>query len=105
MTSIKVSAEIVSIDFMVPWSFKTSDQHDNCAICRKNLMEPSHEDIKKNKEIHAVSTGQCGHSFHAECVDQWVKTGQIICPIDKTPWNKILDGNTKYAQIGKSLKH
>ena len=33
-----------------------------------------------------VVTGLCGHSFHYDCIDPWIKTNKF-CPICSSIWN------------------
>ena len=33
----------------------------------------------------ATATGVCGHTFHAHCMDRWVKTKRV-CPLDQQAW-------------------
>ena len=59
-----------------------------CKICRCSLNEPSYEQKIKNSKILLPiekSIGKCGHIFHTECINEWIKTKQI-CPIDFCPW-------------------
>ena len=33
-----------------------------------------------------IATGQCNHRFHLDCIKQWCRKGQNLCPICGSPW-------------------
>mmetsp|Transcript_49221 Transcript_49221/g.105227 ORF Transcript_49221/g.105227 Transcript_49221/m.105227 type:complete len:116 (-) Transcript_49221:47-394(-) len=63
---------------------------DNCAICRNHLMEPSIEfQANPNSDTnHAglqIAFGTCGHCFHLDCIQRWLKT-RSVCPLCNQEW-------------------
>jgi hypothetical protein len=75
--------EIKDFKILSGWGFNLPTNTE-CTICRCNLNENSlyHQD----KGIDStVVIGNCGHSFHHECIDPWVKKNKH-CPICSTVW-------------------
>jgi len=80
-----------------------------CAFCKRNLYEYSYNIITDNKSIlndNKVIIGKCGHMFHKDCMDSWLKHGNTICPIDKVTWEeyRIADNYTALPIVNKK-KH
>ena len=70
-----------------------------CVICRRNLCEPSYETITDNKKIFRetdITIGKCGHLFHSDCIDEWLKKCDK-CPIDNVKWcfHREIDSTTR----------
>eukprot|EP00941_MAST-03F_sp_MAST-3F-sp1_P000205 g205.t1 len=73
---------------------------DTCAICRNKLTEPSIEyqanPTAANESGLSIAWGLCGHVFHLDCIQRWLKT-RNTCPICSKEWEfskieRILDG-------------
>lgn len=67
-----------------------------CAICKRCVLEASYEIITDNSKINTdiqITTGKCGHMFHSECINSWLKTCNI-CPIDKVKWQTFRNVDT-----------
>jgi len=76
------------------WKYNfPQNTEDQCQICRRNIMAPSHEDIKNNKLTSRITLGKCGHAFHSDCIATYAKKN-VSCPIDFTHWTilKNIDG-------------
>jgi hypothetical protein len=59
-------------------------KNTDCTICRENLNSPS---LYTNCLEPMIKTGTCGHSFHSECIEQWVvKYKNKKCPICFADW-------------------
>ena len=79
-----------------------------CVICRRNLCEPSYETIKDNKKIFRetdIAIGKCGHLFHSDCIDEWLKKCDK-CPIDNVKWcyHREIDSTTRLVIDNKDNK-
>lgn len=71
----------------------------DCAICKRSILDSSYEAITNLEYVGLqtqVTIGKCGHMFHTECINNWIKTNNI-CPIDKIGWQtfRIADTQTK----------
>ena len=54
-------------------------KNDDCTICRQSLNDDSIYSKEQNK-CSTITTGNCGHSFHTECIEPWLKQYNK-CPI------------------------
>ena len=75
---------IKKINILSMWSYNLPNNTD-CTICRTNLNCNSIYSQEKGIDSFVV-TGICGHSFHYDCIDPWIKTNKF-CPICSTTWN------------------
>lgn len=74
---------INKMDCVTSWSYMLPMNKD-CTICRENLNKDSLQFQEKGL-TSCVITGYCGHSFHNECIDPWIKTNKK-CPICAIQW-------------------
>lgn len=102
--------EVLKLDIIGTYYYKpdieisTYDNDNNtyckeCVICKKSLFEPSYEMVSDNANIlndTEIIIGKCGHIFHGDCLDKWLKNNET-CPIDKVKWclHRIADTTTK----------
>ncbi|RWV77851.1 hypothetical protein GW17_00061267 [Ensete ventricosum] len=66
-------------------------QDPTCVICLGEL-EATH----KVREL-----GNCGHSFHLECMDRWVDVGQTTCPLCRA---RLLPSVAKHGMWSRLLR-
>jgi RING-H2 zinc finger protein RHA1 len=72
-----IKEQLPAMEFMsISHKFKdrkkcqSEDKHI-CIVCLENL-EPT-------SQIRVL--GNCDHTFHQACIDQWIDAGQVICPL------------------------
>jgi hypothetical protein len=55
----------------------SKDPKYKCSLCRLDIMNSINNNITK---------GVCGHLFHTHCINQYLKSGKLSCPVDFTAW-------------------
>ena len=66
------------------WGWDTINEC--CPICRNSINEESIiMEGNLNKSSHIV-IGMCGHAFHYECINKWIKTSSNVCPLCNETW-------------------
>lgn len=80
--------KINKISLLSSWCYNLPNNTD-CTICRTNLNCNSIYAEEKGVESYVV-TGMCGHSFHSECIENWLKPlnnfSNNHCPICSVKW-------------------
>jgi hypothetical protein len=74
---------INNIKIINTWAYNLKF-NDTCIICRCNLNSNSVYTLDKDIESSVV-IGKCGHAYHYECIDPWIKTNKN-CPICHEKW-------------------
>jgi hypothetical protein len=100
----KVPMEILSLNLQMVHNLKhTHVTNGICTICKRDLMAPTLENMNNGITVSKVALGKCGHAFHSECIDKYIRTS-VSCPIDMTPWNleRILDQDIQFKKIIQS---
>ena len=69
---------INDIKLINSWAYNLSTNVD-CTICRCNLNINSIYNLEKGLDSK-IKKGICGHTFHEECIDMWIKNNKY-CPI------------------------
>jgi hypothetical protein len=119
-SSCEITMEIESIeingnyyyapDFEIISYDEKHEKCTECAFCKRSLYEYSYNIITDNKSLlndNKVIIGKCGHMFHKDCMDSWIKCGNTICPIDKVTWeeHRIADYYTSLPVVNKIKKN
>ena len=94
--------EVVHLDLHMVYELDHTHITEHiCKLCKRNLAAPTLDNIQIGDINSKVSLGKCGHSFHTTCIDKYIKTGSMACPIDNTTWalNRELDQNIVFKKI------
>ena len=78
MESCESVIKIKSINIISSWSYNM-EKNTECTICRQSLNTQSLYALESGTES-IVKTGICGHMYHMECIEPWLKTN-LKCPI------------------------
>ena len=69
---------------------KRTNDAIHCAFCLNSINEPSIEyqanPSPKNKNGLAITFGNCGHVFHLDCIQRWLKTRRVCLIFAKIEW-------------------
>lgn len=72
--------KILNLDLLFMYHYNNTEKTDHyCRICNKHIMFTKTNKIK-------LTQGKCKHVFHKDCIDDYIRKGNILCPIDLTPW-------------------
>ena len=80
--SSKPKIKIVSSKLITSWYYNTICKE--CTYCKFSLLQSSPDYYEKGV-ISLISTGKCGHSYHSECINTWLKKSSD-CPICRKKW-------------------
>ena len=84
MSNTAISLTIKKLNIYGTWDYKTENK--DCSICMQSLQTPTQKSIREKKTNGSISVGLCNHGFHNECIDDWVSSDGVSCPICKTLW-------------------
>lgn len=78
--------QILNINLVATWDYETNNKE---CVCNRSLHLPTVNQIE-NKNIYRndITFGECGHGFHTECINSYLKTYNNMCPHDRLPFIK-----------------
>jgi RING-box protein 1 len=79
----KPKFEIIKSDLICSWKYKISCKSD-CAICYNSLSSNSVPDLQNGIDSE-IQVGSCGHAFHSNCINPWIKSNPR-CPLCSNDW-------------------
>ena len=83
---------IQKCSLVTQWAWDTIN--DCCPICRNSVNEDSITNENNPNMTSVVVVGMCGHAFHYECINRWLKNSKN-CPLCNSTWEfqKTMDKN------------
>jgi|SaaInlStandDraft_7_1057024.scaffolds.fasta_scaffold00345_18 hypothetical protein len=72
--------QVTSINIIKSTIIKYNYNSD-CTICANELNDDSIY-AQDGNYFSTISTGECGHSYHNDCIDKWLKSHRM-CPLCK----------------------
>ena len=83
---------IQKCSLVTQWAWDTIN--DCCPICRNSVNEDSITNENNPNMTSVVVVGMCGHAFHYECINRWLKNSKN-CPLCNSNWEfqKTMDKN------------
>ena len=93
---------IQKCSLVTQWAWDTIN--DCCPICRNSVNEDSITNENNPNITSVVVVGMCGHAFHYECINRWLKNSKN-CPLCNSNWEfqKTMDKNINNSQNVKEL--
>jgi len=79
--------EINNINLITSWSFRLKHNKD-CTICRNCLNSNSGYNADKGINSQFILISACGHAFHEECIEPWIKKTNK-CPVCCKVWQTV----------------
>ena len=91
---------IQKCSLVTQWAWDTIN--DCCPICRNSVNEDSITNENNPNMTSVVVVGMCGHAFHYECINRWLKNSKN-CPLCNSTWEfqKTMDKNIVNNTISK----
>jgi hypothetical protein len=81
------------------WSLNLENK--NCPLCKKDLMDATQKGIQSRDISNKIVVGKCLHGFHEECHNDWVKSGNTTCFVDKNTWQE--DSKVDLVVVSKKI--
>jgi RING-box protein 1 len=64
---------------------KTNCFNEACGICKEGNNNYCLDCSSSGNTHCPVHIGECGHAYHAHCLDPWLKNRRV-CPLDNKVW-------------------
>lgn len=90
--------DIQHIDIVSSWDYISKNKE---CVCNRSLHLPTVNQIE-NRNIYRndITFGECGHAYHTECINSYLKTYNNMCPCDRLPWTSIKNNyKIKYSVL------
>ena len=91
---------IEKCSLITQWAWDTIN--DSCPICRNSVNEDSITNENNPVINSVVVVGMCGHAFHYDCIDRWLKNSKN-CPLCNSNWEyqKTMDKNLETIKVNQ----
>jgi hypothetical protein len=77
---------ITDLELVALWNYNSKNKE---CICNRSLHLPTLTQIENNNIYrNDITFGKCGHAFHTECINSYLKTYNNMCPYDRLPFEK-----------------
>lgn len=66
------------------------DDDEICTICRMEINGPCSDckTIEHTMTTCPMAVGRCRHKYHLHCINKWLKSGNMSCPLCSNRWER-----------------
>lgn len=88
--------DIKKINIVASWDYTSKNKE---CVCNRSLHLPTVGQVEKqNIYRNDISFGECGHAYHTECINAYLKAYGGMCPCDRLNWTTVKnDYKIKYS--------
>jgi hypothetical protein len=77
---------VTDLELVASWNYNSKNKE---CVCNRSIHLPTANQVeKKNIYRNDITFGECGHAFHTECINSYLKTYNNMCPLDRLPFTK-----------------
>ncbi|KAK2957123.1 putative Anaphase-promoting complex subunit 11 [Blattamonas nauphoetae] len=80
------------------WYWDVGDV-DSCGICSGQFERACPQCTLPGTGC-PITWGECGHLFHAHCIERWLSDGKTTCPFCRQDWKVPNEDNGKSDTVG-----